>query len=296
MSLAVFPNRHPIIRFGLIILTIIPLVGQTNSPSTSGLFMDLGIVIETSTGNEVYDRSVPSNSKEKDIIVRQVVNGDLSTFNNKELLVAIERINARLSDMETSFSNEVMALRSENVELKTLVVSLSAPVMSKPESPYLYMAEETPIDLDDLNLHDLPIVQSIVILPIQPNEFDEDLYRAGMYAYQCGNLSTALNCFSDLDLGQATIAQAENVLYWTADSYLQMHEFEKALATLDQLLNQKQSDMVDDALVKKGLLYKEMGDMDLAVNTFKKVVVGHPDSEYTRLATLEIKRREMAHQ
>ena len=156
----------------------------------------------------------------------------------------------------------------------------------------VFSGERTPI----ANLDDLPIVQSIVILPIQPNEFDEDLYRAGMYAYQCGNLSTALNCFSDLDLGQATVAQAENVLYWTADSYLQMHEFEKALATLDQLLNQKQSDMVDDALVKKGLLYKEMGDMDLAVNTFKKVVVGHPDSEYTRLATLEIKRREMAHQ
>ena len=52
--------------------------------------------------------------------------------------------------------------------------------------------------------------------------------------------------------------------------------------------------MADDALVKKGLLYKDQGDLGLALNSFKKVVVGHPESEYSRLATLEIKRGELA--
>ena len=39
--------------------------------------------------------------------------------------------------------------------------------------------------------------------------------------------------------------------------------------------------------------FKELGDMNLALNTFKKVVVGHPESEYLRLAALEIKRGEI---
>ncbi len=117
---------------------------------------------------------------------------------------------------------------------------------------------------------------------------------AGMYAYQCGNLATALHCFNDLNLQSADLDKIENVLYWKADAYLQMHDYERALTVLDELLSYKKSDMADDALVKKGLLYKDQGNLGLALNSFKKVVVGHPESEYLRLATLEIKRGELA--
>jgi tetratricopeptide (TPR) repeat protein len=118
----------------------------------------------------------------------------------------------------------------------------------------------------------------------------------GMYAYQCGNFATALHCFDNLNLQSAEIEKVENILYWTADIYLQIRDYDNALTTLDKLLKYKKSDMIDDALVKKGLMYKKLGSIDLAMNTFKKVVVGHPESEYSRLAALEIKRGEMSFQ
>ena len=115
-----------------------------------------------------------------------------------------------------------------------------------------------------------------------------------MYAYQCGDFSIALKCFDTLDLKIADMKTIENVLYWTADAYLHIYDYDQALTTLDKLLEYPKSDMVDDALVKKDLLYKELGNMNLAMNSFKKVVVGHPNSEYSRLAALEIKRGELA--
>jgi len=296
MSPAVFLIRQSILRFGLFVSTIIPLSGQENSPLNTGLLMDLGIVIESSTGNETYSRTIPNTSTEKSLAVQRLLSGDITSFINKDLLVSIDKINARLSDLETSFNSEVMALRSENTELKTMLASISTSKMVRPATPYTFMEENQPSDIHDLEIEDLPVFAGVEILPLKSKLFDETLYRSGMYAYQCGNLATALSCFADISLDNASVAQAENILYWTADAFLQMHEYEKALATLDRLLNYASSNMAADALVKKGLLYKDLGDIDLAMNTFKKVVVGHPESEYTRLATLEIKRGEIKHQ
>lgn len=287
--------RRGLFSLGITIWLVIPLQGQQYSPPFSEIFLlDLGIVIEPSSGEESYNRLVNNSSKEVDIRIQKVHSGTVQTINTQKLLTAIGRVNTRLSDLETSFQSEMMAIKSENAELKQMLAAFSLPGLKKPDRPEINLAVAEPQILDDVNTDKLPVVKSIVMLPPRHLvNFDTDLYIQGMYAYQCGNFATALKCFDDLVIQTAELEKVENVLYWTADAYLQMHDYEHALEALDKLLTHKRSGLADDALIKKGLLYKELGAMDLAMNTFKKVVVGHPESEYLLLATLEIKRGEI---
>jgi tetratricopeptide (TPR) repeat protein len=295
--MAVSFYRRILFGLGITLFLFIPLNGQQrHTQSLSEIyFIDLGVVINPSNGDVVYNRQIENTSTEVDIRIKQVKSGTLNTTASQELFDSIERINFRLINLESSFNNEVMVLTSENIKLQQTLADALMPALEKPATPEIKTKPVDLLALENIDIKETPLVKSIEILMLeQSNKFDEDLYMTGMYAYQCGNFATALHCFDDLNLQSASLEKIENVLYWKADAYLQMHDYEQALISLDELLSYKKSDMADDALVKKGLLYKDLGDMDLAINTFKKVVIGHPESEYSRLATLEIKRGELA--
>lgn len=286
--------RRVLFVFGIILFLVIPINGQYHTTHPSDVFLlDLGIVIEPTTGNESYSRLITSPSNEVKIRIQHVKSGTVDRFDNHKLLTAIDRINSRIFNLETSLQSEIIALKSENIKLKSLLAE-AIPVLEKPERPSISLNMDEPQSLDNLATVELPVVKSIVLLLPRPRvSFDTKTYLDGMYAYQSGNYSKALKYFNTLELRTADIKIVENVLYWTADVYLQIRDYDNALTTLDKLLEYKKSDMIDDALVKKGLMYKKLGSIDLAMNTFKKVVVGHPNSEYSRLAALEVKRGEM---
>ena len=50
------------------------------------------------------------------------------------------------------------------------------------------------------------------------------------------------------------------------------------------------SSRIDDALIQMGLLHKKMGQADLAEAAFEDVLEYHPDSEYVRLAQMELNK------
>ncbi len=290
--------RRVFFIFGITSFLVFPIKGQHHIAHPPEVFLlDLGIIIEPSTGNESYSRLITKPSNEVKIRIKHIKSGTADHFANQKLLTAIERINSRIVNLETSLQSELIALKSENIKLKGLLAS-AIPVLEKPERPNVSISMDEPQSMDNLTFVELPVVKSIALVQPDPfiEKFNDNIYMMGMYAYQCGNFATALNCFNDLNLQSAKTEKAENILYWTADIYLQLRDYDNALTVLDKLLEYKKSEMTDDALVKKGLMYKELGSIDLAMNTFKKVVVGHPDSEYYRLASLEIKRGEMTFQ
>jgi len=148
---------------------------------------------------------------------------------------------------------------------------------------------------NDVNLVSLPEVESISIedLP-QKERFNQQVYMAGVFAYQRDDYQSALEYFAQCRLDLASSDITDNVLYWTADAYQQVHDYQKALDILNKLLENQGSKRLDDALVKQGLLYKKLGNLTLAMEAFDRVVNEYPNSEYTRLASLELKRVEMA--
>ncbi|MFQ6603921.1 MAG: tol-pal system YbgF family protein [Fidelibacterota bacterium] len=300
---------HKTVLFLALVSFSLPVRGQSNpEPSTADIFfLDLGIVIEPTTGNEQYSRFVKTTSDEVKLRVKKVESGSVYMAASKEMLAALQRIQARMDDLDSSFKSEINSLKSENQELRGMLAEYVRPPLQRPSRPQVDLADleediEILQEIDDIT--DLPEMRTVPTMssppppkqkPVRqvPLTFSPSLYMAGVMAYQKEDYESAIKNFLKLDLSHTDIATAANVLYWLADAYQQQGNYQVAIDVLDQLLRIESSDRIDDALVQKGLLYRKTGQENLALDAFLTVVRDYPDSDYLRLAQLEIKKAEL---
>jgi len=278
---------NPLIK-GLTILTIIGLLpAQETTPLSEIFFLDLGIVIEPSKGSETYSRLVQQPSQEVSFKIKKVESGSIYMASSKELLSTLSRINTRIERLESSFQTEMTSLKQENVQLRHTLAEIqqSPKNINKPKD---IMLEKSTRETEPLNeiVENLPLTKSMA-KPIAV--FNHSTYMTGVFAYQREDYHVALNKFSELHLDDAPKKTAENILYWMADSYQQTGQYDKSLSLLDTITATGVL-RIDDALVQKGLLHRKMGDENLAMIAFSDVVSQHPNSEYLRLAQLELKK------
>ena len=59
------------------------------------------------------------------------------------------------------------------------------------------------------------------------------------------------------------------------------------------VIEKKNSEHIDDDLIKKGLLHRKRGEIDKSLVAFNELVKSYPKSEYVKLARMEIKRAEI---
>ncbi len=112
---------------------------------------------------------------------------------------------------------------------------------------------------------------------------------SGVFAYQREDYGSAIDKFSKLKFDDAPNDTFENILYWMADAYQQTGQINQAFVLLNKI-TVVGSSRIDDALVQMGLLHKKMGQEDLAMAAFEDVVAYHPNSEYVRLAQMELNK------
>ena len=279
-----FPIK-PIVK-GLTTLIIICSLSAQETPLSEIFFLDLGIVIEPANNSETYSRFVEKPSKEVSFKIKKVESGSVYMASSKELLSTLERINNRIERLENSFKSDMAILRQENAQLRQSLVELKR-VKTKPAQPAI--VSNRPVKNSELSTKkDIkPSPEKPISKPTL--DFNPSIYMAGVFAYQREDYQTALDKFSMLHLKGAPKKTIENILYWTADSYQQMGQYEKALSLLNKI-TVTGGLRIDDALVKKGLLHRKMGNESLAIIAFGNVVSQYPESEYFRLAKMELKQ------
>tara|TARA_B100001758_G_C18333624_1_gene570293 strand:+ start:183 stop:1022 length:840 start_codon:yes stop_codon:yes gene_type:complete len=242
-------------------------------------FLDLGIVIEPSKGSETYNRLVTKPSKEVSFKIKKVESGSVYMASSRELLSTLDRINERMKKLETSFISELNELRNENNQLRQDLAGIQKT-----------MAQSTMVSKNSPG-KSLEKIQTVEVKNITNKtiKFDRSAYMAGVFAYQREDYKTAIKKFSSLEIKHASEKTAENILYWMADSYQQNNQYAEALDLLNQITSNGKL-RIDDALVQEGLLHRKMGNEDAALLAFSNVVSNYPESEYIRLAQLEIKK------
>jgi len=268
---------------GFTTLTLIGLLSAQEPPLSEIFFLDLGIAIEPAKGSEAYSRLVDKPSKEVSFKIKQVESGSIYMATNSDLLSTLDRINNRIERLESSFKTEINVMRQENVELKQALLSLQ--ISKSPEFFVSTPTEEAPPSLN-VAAKNSPTVKPAT----KPStDFDQSIYMSGVFAYQREDYKTAIHKFSTLKLSAASKKTAENILYWLADAYQQDGQYEEALSLLNQITTSGAL-RIDDALINKGLLYRKMGNENLALLAFSDVVSQYPKSEYLRLAQMELKK------
>ncbi len=278
-------NRIKPLMKGLTILTAIGSLGAQETPLSEIFFLDLGIVIEPAKGSETYSRVVNKPSEEVSFKIKKVESGSVYMASSEKLLSTLGRINNRIEKLESSFQTEMNALRQENVELRQTLATLQLETIKNAPLPL----KEIPVDVVEKKTEADSEVENVAAKPAP--KFDQSIYMAGVFAYQREDFKTAIQKFSSLALSSAPKKTGENVRYWMADAHQQLGDYEKALSLLDQITISG-TIRNDDALVQKGLLHRKMGNEPLAQLAFGDVVAHHPESEYFRLAQMELKKSD----
>ena len=286
MWLGVLTNQSKLIMKGFTILTLIGLLSAQGPPLSEIFFLDLGIVIEPAKGSEAYSRLVDKPSKEVSFKIKQVESGSIYMATNTEFLSTLDRINNRIERLESSFKTEINVMRQKNVGLQQALLSLQ---ISK--SPEFF--DSTPTE-EASSLLNVAVKDPAIVKPVVTNQrsnFDQSIYMSGVFAYQREDYKTTIQKFSKLKLSAAPQKTAENILYWLADAYQQDGQYDEALSLLNQITTSGTL-RIDDALIHKGLLYRKMGNENLALLAFGDVVSQYPNSEYLRLAKMELKKSD----
>lgn len=295
-------NRKVNYLFFFYFLSII--TAQSTASISEVFFLDLGIVIEPSVGNESYNRIVESPTEEIAFQIKKAQSGSIYMAASSEMLASLDRINDRITLLEKSFEQKISGLQDENKILKDMMMDINIghtevtinPEQSMAENPVELLTESNedpkPVDLESKTPLVSETVELPVITPVIPS-FNQQDYMAGVFAYQREDFPMALDYFSNLVLDKSTKDIINNVLYWMADSYQQIGDFNNALISLEKILTDPDSDHLDDALIKKGLLHRKLGQTEESLIVFNQLVNNFPRSEYAKLARMEIKRAEI---
>ena len=282
-------NRNQRLMFSLFVLlsTITTSwLGAQATPASEIFFLDLGIAIEPPSGSESYSRTIDKPSEEVTFKVKKVESGSVYMASSDELLGTLDRINERMEKLEASFKSEISELRNENNQLRQDLAGIQQ-ALTQPTIVSKNLSKEKSLDKN------LETVIPIKIKSVSKKnvKFDHSAYMAGVFAYQREDYKTALKKFSSLKINHASEKTAENILYWMADSYQQNNQYMKALDLLSQITSNGKL-RIDDALIQEGLLHRKMGNENAALLAFTSVVSNYPESEYFRLAQLEIKKSD----
>jgi TolA-binding protein len=280
------------------------ITAQSSASISEVFFLDLGIVIEPSIGNEAYNRIVEAPTEEIAFQIKKAESGSVYMAASSEMLASLDRINDRITLLEKSFQQKIGGLQKENQNLKDMLMEINSGPPAVPVEPGQSMVEN-PVELSTASKEDpkpmdtelkTALVSETVELPVVTPEipsFSHQDYMSGVFAYQREDFPMALDYFSNLVLDKSTKDITNNVLYWMADSYQQLGDFNNALISLEKILEDPDSDHIDDAIIKKGLLHRKLGQMEESLILFNQLVNNFPRSEYAKLARMEIKRAEI---
>lgn len=264
-----------------------PLKAQT-APGSEIFFLDLGIAIEPSSGSEKYSRTIDKPSEEVTFKVKKVESGSVYMASSEELIATLNRLNDRIEQLETSFNTEIVSIRQKNENLQSMLADVSSK-LTKQQIDFAAAKKQSEIsktkspDTNQINISVLNISSN------NQDAFDQSLYMSGVFAYQNEDYGSALEKFSMLNFEEVPSNTFENILYWMADSYQHTGQYKEAFGLLNKLTTVGKT-RIDDALIQMGLLHKKMGQNDLAEAAFHDVVAFHPESEYVRLAQMEINK------
>jgi|TARA_B110000008_G_C16825528_1_gene506399 TolA-binding protein len=273
-----------------VLLTVsisVPLKAQT-APGSEIFFLDLGIAIEPSSGSEKYSRTIDKPSEEVTFKVKKVESGSVYMASSEELITTLNRLNDRIEQLETSFNTEIVSIRQKNENLQSMLADVSSK-LTKQQIDFAAAKKQSEIsktkspDTNQINISVLNISSN------NQDAFDQSLYMSGVFAYQNEDYGSALEKFSMLNFEEVPSNTFENILYWMADSYQHTGQYKEAFGLLNKLTTVGKT-RIDDALIQMGLLHKKMGQNDLAEAAFHDVVAFHPESEYVRLAQMEINK------
>jgi tetratricopeptide (TPR) repeat protein len=282
---------------GLIFLSYI--CAQTTEQDI--FFLDMGIAIEPQNDADITSRLIKHNSNvESKNIVRNKESRSIYMAATSEVFSSLDKIYDQVTEIERVFASKLLSLEIENSRLRDQINNLNQKMNSeiinlkyeninstKPE--YI---DPDPVEISE-NLTDMIDVD----LPSDKMEnfagvssvFDVGVYTKGMILYNNEHYAECIKHLKSLSLDGVNKRTSSNILFLLTESYENIGRYKQALNCLHKLSELDVDKYSDLVLIKKGLIYRDIGMEDEAQMVFKKILNIFPNSKYVSLAQEEIK-------
>ena len=291
-----------------------------DSNQKDAFFLDLGVVIEPSTGKEKVDHLVKAPPSKVSFFLDKKPSGSVFMASTKEIALMLEdiqnkidniqsnfgkdlmlqernnykKISARLNRVEQSIDDKLNELETQNIELKKIISDyFIGKKVENTDHNYLkmnYTNQNVVFKLDDYEVSLSQSPSKILLEDDNVNVF-KNFYVNGVLSYQRGNYELAIENFNKLDFSNHSVTTKGNVLYWLSESYFNLKQYDQALKILDKLVQLKNSDKQDDGIILKGIIFKNLGKFSNAKEAYSEIVDFFPQSEYLRLAKIELSKK-----
>ena len=271
---------------------------QTNNNDI--YFLDMGVVIEPKNGEEKTARLIKPNLNIGDKnIVSTKSNGSVYMATTSEVFSSLDKVSSHVSDLEKSFNSKMGVLERENSRLRNQIVNLKQKLNSqfisldhkqiiniKPVTQEIDFIENKNFDSDISKEHS-PLDKTINA-SIDQIGFDESKYSSGVIFYNKEDYDQCIAHLKELPLKEVNERTRGNILLMLADSFEQVGRYKQAIKHLEKLSELGSKKYSDLALLKQGIIYRNIGMSNRAHDIFKKLVKNYPESEYAVLAQEEI--------
>lgn len=110
------------------------------------------------------------------------------------------------------------------------------------------------------------------------------IYDSGLRFYSSERPRDAISEFSRV-LETAPMSDlADNAEYWTGECYYKLREYPRALEAFKRVFNHQGSNKYEDAQLKIGMTYREMGNRNEAISALRELLQKYPNSQYVEIA------------
>lgn len=111
--------------------------------------------------------------------------------------------------------------------------------------------------------------------------------KVGINSYQLGKYKDAIKYLNTINNSEINKINKDKIDYLKANAYFNLGEYKKSEKILSSILSNERNSLSDDALLLKGMILKQLGKKQEALNVFIELASDYPNSEYYESAQIQ---------
>ena len=187
---------------------------------------------------------------------------------------------------QSGFVNQKIAIRQDDDD------SLAAALGTMP-----VLTSDNPTEITFTSLEIIPedIVENEPAKANNQPEFKSDAtfkerYDAALRLFLARQYLAALQAFSKLAVESEKDEWTDNCLYWLGEAQFGIRNYDAALAEFEKVFNFRNSNKVEAAMLKMGIIHSILGNDELAKLCFDLVLAKYPQSDSAPKARLYLQQ------
>ena len=116
----------------------------------------------------------------------------------------------------------------------------------------------------------------------------QTIYNNALDNYYNRDFDKAIGKFSQILTQHPRSTLADNSQYWLAECYYGLEDYPRAIEEFNKVFSYADTEKDDDAQLKLGFCYTNIGDSAQALTAFRKLLNLYPDSEFADVASRRI--------